>query len=833
MDNLLQTIEAFFVQISDRDLQRLVVPENSREEKTEAQSLLTRVLQKRLPSYTLDQVKNVQSLMQHTWMKGKAQSPLKYKSSESILNILLWLSDNSLIMQGGRPVCRYSELMRWHNITTVISEDILTTSYLASYDAGNGVGRTDFEWLPAIPHDNNELNALTRREVTELHHHLYGSSLTAELSWLALMNHLCTQGQCKQVEADHRKQVMLSDEDEETSLYARIIKAAAIRLHLYSIVNAMESPFDSTELKEYVRLRNADDASMKAENLRRHLWSFMFLGKAFRLKDDDAYGKVVDYAIPRGVEDTDCAILVGERKLLYDAFKLVYAGETDYFTERLLYTYLVMKGKFRNEIIQTNEYKGFANFQLYQDRKLVFIPDMPVYKKLLVRLAVATFVSGEEDGKRYLETRITPSNTPHENKMHLHFCMKAAGNGKTGNCNFIFHFIKKKDDTNPDSLKKRHHKLREENKIKALALAKLWNKDDETCNRFVGIDAASSEIACRPEVFAHAFRYLRNVTLRQRPGKKPLGITYHVGEDFLDVVDGLRAIDEAIRFLELRDGDRIGHGLALGVDVGRYYQKRFMTVTTKEQVWLDNVAWLHAMCRKHGVGSESLYKLEAWYREYFNRIYSNEESVPDIYSYYNSMLLRGDDPELYAEDGTSLFHKRRSDDWGTYDICQSEDVRVAREDKEACRLYYKYHYDAGVKKRGDASTEEKVTPAFLGSVKAIQEEMMNLVEHKHLAIECNPTSNCKIGDFDLYIEHPIYRFFNKDIKTPYESRHLNVSINTDDKGVFSTSLEREYALLAWALEKEGDKNPAFKNSPYDIIAWLDRIRLMGIGQKFA
>lgn len=42
-------------------------------------------------------------------------------------------------------------------------------------------------------------------------------------------------------------------------------------------------------------------------------------------------------------------------------------------------------------------------------------------------------------------------------------------------------------------------------------------------------------------------------------------MTYHTGEDFLDIVDGLRAIDEAMLFLQMEKGERLGHAMALGV----------------------------------------------------------------------------------------------------------------------------------------------------------------------------------------------------------------------------------------------------------------------------
>ena len=117
---------------------------------------------------------------------------------------------------------------------------------------------------------------------------------------------------------------------------------------------------------------------------------------------------------------------------------------------------------------------------------------------------------------------------------------------------------------------------------------------------------------------------------------------------------------------------------------------------------------------------------------------------------------------------------------------------------------------------------------------------MSLLQKHHIAIECNPSSNVLISTIERYIEHPILRFYNRELLAPNEgiehglppSPQLLVSINTDDAGIFGTSLETEYALLARALEKRKDPEgrPVFK--PNDVYAWLDKVRLMGMDLSF-
>mgnify|MGYP002460794905 CR=1 FL=1 len=69
-----------------------------------------------------------------------------------------------------------------------------------------------------------------------------------------------------------------------------------------------------------------------------------------------------------------------------------------------------------------------------------------------------------------------------------------------------------------------------------------------------------------------------------------MGFTFHVGEDFLDIVDGLRAIRESLIFLNLENRDRIGHALVLGTDVEKYYMKRgyYVSNNNKNSKRLEN-----------------------------------------------------------------------------------------------------------------------------------------------------------------------------------------------------------------------------------------------------
>ena len=241
MDNLLQTIKALYLQISDRDLLRLVMCQrDSRNVFMPIDGVLIRMLQNNLPSYTIDQIENVKAFLRGSWMKGSDDSleSLMYSPKQTPLNVLLSFASKALHVNQGKPICQYDGLMRWHTITSVISEDTVTTAFLTSYDLKKNIDRVNFDWEPVISHDNKDVNSVTSREVTELHNHLFGSSLSVELNWLSVMNNNVNNPQkYKYFSTNLRQQSLASDYSGETNLYTRIVKAAAIRLYLFCKTN--------------------------------------------------------------------------------------------------------------------------------------------------------------------------------------------------------------------------------------------------------------------------------------------------------------------------------------------------------------------------------------------------------------------------------------------------------------------------------------------------------------------------------------------------------------------------------------------------------------------
>lgn len=98
--------------------------------------------------------------------------------------------------------------------------------------------------------------------------------------------------------------------------------------------------------------------------------------------------------------------------------------------------------------------------------------------------------------------------------------------------------------------------------------------------------------------------------------------------------------------------------------------------------------------------------------------------------------------------------------------------------------------------------------------------MMDEIEKRQLVIECCPSSNYRIGRLRRFEDHPIIRFCN--VRKEY-GHHLPVTVNTDDLGIFYTSLPREFELLTLALLKKKDEHSNLMYNTQEVYDWIERI----------
>lgn len=854
METLRQTIKTLFeLQKSDNVIASLLKGKCHDDAHVNRRWFVRAYLDDISPIRTKDQVEAIFDLLESKWALNENDiKSLAFCPNKSVFNVLLHFSSCVLKEYKHQPVCRYDDLLRWHDLTSNLGEDLFTTSYLAAKDVMQKVDRRFFNWKDIISHDNAALGNIFEKRMIDLHYHLYGSIFVFDLNWLSLMNDVTDRQDSFRKIFDYlRAPHIINSSEVSNSLYNKVMKAASIRLLLFWYLNP---DVDDTFVESYYRstigmLGIDEDLLMNSKLLElsnRVNVARMMKGYRFGTQGN-TQKNILDYAISAdimlssaGESEYIYSVLAGERFLMYRMFKRIFEGTADSGMATLFYIYLLIKSEFRNEIVQLNDSVGFANFADYQGRKVLFLKENSAYSEIVPQVAIGSSLC---DSQKYLEARISPKGNKEGLQKTLEGIDKSLRNGNLTSCktevldkrySIILHFIKRNNKEKQkavqlhrdSSLYYRHYGLRNEIKKQAMAL-KNWLKmcsELDKDSRVVGIDAASSEIKCRPEVFGQVFRYLKYYvpTSAYNSKDKELGFTFHVGEDFLDIVDGLRAVRESILFLNLENRDRLGHAFVLGTDVEKYYRKRGYYISMSKQTLLDNIVWLYFEGSCCDGFNRIAVKLKALYSKYFDDIYGkckimdgDHVLTPNIEDYYNAWLLRGDNPECY-KNPQKEYENRLTSYWGIYALNESEVVSKARKNIKARFLYYFYHYDEYVYKEGCKCDQIK----------------LDEVEMKHISIETNPTSNYRIGDFERYDEHPILYFFNYGLEHEGIAPHsITVSINTDDKGVFSTSLEREFSVMAAALEKKSliEKDG---NSPRRIYDWLDRIREMGFEMRF-
>ena len=123
----------------------------------------------------------------------------------------------------------------------------------------------------------------------------------------------------------------------------------------------------------------------------------------------------------------------------------------------------------------------------------------------------------------------------------------------------------------------------------------------------------------------------------------------------------------------------------------------------------------------------------------------------------------------------------------------------------------------------------KVPVGFIRLIKKVQQKMIAIVGSKVGCVECNPTSNVRIGHLERYEALPLYRFTKM---SGVARRKLDAAVSTDDKGLFGTSLSRELSLVAVALMKQRYGENRRRWSDATINAYISRLAETGVRNRF-
>lgn len=450
----------------------------------------------------------------------------------------------------------------------------------------------------------------------------------------------------------------------------------------------------------------------------------------------------------------------------------------------LLHEYLLIYGFFSEMLLHNQEEFGFEQFQNITNNNI---------REKVNEFQLNKFyqLSGNDnDFLNFIEFRFSPKDNIDKqvellnkidtdwNKFITNKNVSSQSGLKNTDYKLIAHFIKKSDkhqnnDKFEDSIKNdiRYYELRNELETKCEKLISTI-RNFGTKNRITAVDAAASEFDTPPEVFASVFRKLRELNVVRH-------FTYHAGEDFYHILDGLRAIYEAIIFLDLQHGDRIGHASASGTDINTWADILMKELVIPQGIYLDDLIFVHCFILEQKI--ESLYTklpmIEIKIQEISRKIYNKSYGLEDLTSAWKKRFL---DPRYIKERefGRTLLG-----------VPNDKYKSVDKIDFELISLYNKKETYKKYKEPIEIDCFEIFDT---NELTLIQKEMLAFMHKREIAIEALPTSNLRIGYHRNLKSYQLFNWYQWKIDgNPMPP----IVLGTDDPGIFQTNIYNEYSML--------------------------------------
>ncbi len=439
--------------------------------------------------------------------------------------------------------------------------------------------------------------------------------------------------------------------------------------------------------------------------------------------------------------------------------------------------YLLILGLVNQMLVQQPQCFGFEQFQHYTSNGLREYSEQE-YEQRFLQLA-----GNQLDNIKIIEGRFSPKDKEYKNNYLIDKIRRGwlLLNNRQG-CNksdirLIAHFIKRADKQKKDI---RFKELRLKNRKICEALISLRNSGSKNGKAIVGIDAAASEFDTSPEVFAPVFKKLREKGFQH--------FTYHAGEDFYHLLGGLRAIYEAITFLDLQRGDRIGHATAAGVAPETWAHNVGCEVVVPIGAYMDDLLFVYYLISN-------------------NECKALDSLMPRLY-----MRITELSREIYPNDDFQVYDliyawKRRQED--ILELADSDELNNIK----ALRRYHQKEYVEKYKKEIKVNIFEILDEKAL---REVQLAILKIMHHKEIAIETLPTSNIFIGYHNSFNTYHLVNW----IRWEKEGKPIPpIVLGTDDAGIFATNIYNEYCHIYTLLVYEYD---FCINEAFEIIRKINR-----------
>lgn len=760
------------------------------------------------------------------------------------------------------PYSDINKVALWNSLNRIFTTDLLVIIYLL--DNGYEDERYLYEYYSSIMLEDTQLEEVLKRGVAETHIHR-GAAISFYISWQNCMN---LNG--KKV-TDFKEVYFANNIIKRDISIKNIFSIAICRLVMAKYILEYEAGrfanFNELLIKYQLVLdkvsciiksiRNGEEVTYTEEELI-EIWDDLNLEYSLvtGLEDEDNEKRKKD--ILEQVFGKQCTSIKTpvENIFLFRCIKYIRENNNDKIFSKIFIQYIRIKNEVFQVKVQNNQIKGLINFQQYSSRSVKLINSQLEYtdktywellilnqlqNKHLKKLELRAIIPSK-DFKKEIRTIVISFLESYKEIIEKYYIN--VNEDKCPLVGLVFSMGKKADDTEPekcwqnfyeDEVEELDFMGQRSSYMKQLhELKELRQSASGLSNYIVGIDAASVENNTEPWVFGPVYDkfrdskcdkhlYLKDDKINVQRG---LGFTFHVGEDFRHLLTGLRRIDEVIESFKFHAGDRIGHGIALGLDVYKWSDNNKIVILPRIE-YLENLLWIWGIYKngKYDKFFDVAY-LEQKIMEQAEYIYRILDGIT-IYSLWKAYKNKFKDVNINDE----FRYKHSSDCSKTLEYSINNKVLCIHTPKELGqfwnedKLTHAQHCKCYLERMIEPF-QVLIEKAEIEMIKEVQKLICRKVSTKGIIVETNPTSNATIGEVESIFEHYIHSLNKRGLVHDIEPESsVMVSINSDDPSVFNTNVSNEFAYIFYSLQEKG-------YSREDILLWIDKIRKYGMDSSF-
>lgn len=765
-----------------------------------------------------------------------------------------WESEDEEVFLG--PYKGINKIALWNSLNRMINTDIIVIKYLLD----NNMDNVEYlnGYYSSIMLEDLQLDKILNKGVAETHIHK-GAGINFRISWTHLMN-------TAELKSGDFKEHLFIDKihfnNENIAHYVKIIALARLIMAHFLKVRNMEGYYFIEYLNSYYPEINIQESGHDVGKIRdNEIRKLLFLicdGKEIsniliqklqlpklweRIKRKYPTNEGIEYKAEDKLEfifkdEKENIRTSYENIFLFKALKYIDKTQDELF-EKLFFQYIRIKNIVFQLKTEINSIKGLDYFTDYYNRSTEItgysskgywktIIENQLQDKHLKKLELRTSMPKEKIKAGIISTL----------KSFLEAYKEIIEESKINNIEIpriglVFHLIKEKDQfgydkcwQNYDNLSKEelyYYKLKKiyENQIKSLV--DLRESISGIDKYILGIDAASVENNTEPWVFTGAYniargsQYSKTIYRSSLQSIQSLGFTFHVGEEFRHILSGLRRIDEVIDFFKYHAGDRIGHGIALGVNIEEWVSNNKVIIIPRGEM-LDNLLWIWGFFNEREfLNVLNIPRLERSIISLAEQIYGSVEGIK-IHTLWRVYRRKFEDNSDSYERIQKMI-SNKSDEAKIF--CQYVENNYSQRWTEDT-LFFSMHCKCYLEKMLEPILVE-IVKEDVELFKELQKSLIRKISIHGIYVETNPTSNLTIGEVENIFEHYIFSLNKLDNKGIQEN--VMVTINSDDPSVFNTNLSSELSYMFYALQEKG-------HSREDCLMWIDKIREFGMQSSF-